>query len=182
MKGQKRFDTPTMDEDTIKTLFLKAFSLLMADMLTDTTAFDEKIAATQKEINDVIALNSAYIHSHSASGDNMEEFKRQTGECDERYQKAKARLNRLQAERQDRVARSQAVNAFVDALFEQPLILVDWRDCLWILKKKKKGQYTAAFRAKSNNPDLVSRSGLICGSPGRARTYNNSVNSRVLCH
>lgn len=23
---------------------------------------------------------------------------------------------------------------------------------------------------------------LICGSPGRARTYNNPVNSRVLCH
>ena len=33
-----------------------------------------------------------------------------------------------------------------------------------------------------NHVDIVTISTWLAGSPGRARTYNNSVNSRVLCH
>ena len=93
-------------------MFLKAYNLLMADretiaedcktvatMLADTTALDAKIQAAKKEMDDVVALNSAYIHSHNAIGENMEEFKQKTAEYDERFRKAEAKLNRLQAER-----------------------------------------------------------------------------------
>ena len=87
VKGEKRCGTPTLDEETIKALSLKAYNLLMAgrdsvaedcqmlvDMLSDTAVLDEKIAAAQKEMQEVVALNSAYIHSHNATGENMAEF------------------------------------------------------------------------------------------------------------
>ena len=171
MKGQKRCGTPTLDEETIKTLFLKAYNLLMAeregiaadcralaDMLGDTTALDEKITAAQKEIEDVIALNSAYIHSHNATGENLEEFKRQTAEYDERYRKAEARLNRLLTERKDHLARSRAVKGFADALLEQPLILTEWQDCLWNLLVQKavvQADGTVEFTFKGENKVTV---------------------------
>ena len=139
-----------MDEETIKALFLKAYNLLMADrdavaqdcrtladMLGDTTTHDEKISATQKEIEDVVALNSAFIHSHNATGENMEEFRRQTTEYDERYRKAEVKLKKLLNERQERLARSQAVKGFIDAMMEQPLILTEWQDSLWNLLVQK---------------------------------------------
>ena len=79
-RGEK-CKTPTLDEEIIKALFLKAYNLLMADreavaedcktvatMLADTAALDGKIQTAKKEMHDVIALNSAYIHSHNAIG------------------------------------------------------------------------------------------------------------------
>ena len=171
VKDQRRCGTPTLDEETIKALFLRAYNLLMsdrenvaadcralADMLGDTAALDEKITATQKEIEDVIALNSAYIHSHNAAGENLEEFKRQTAEYDERYRKAEARLNRLQAERKDHLARGQAVRSFADALMEQPLILTEWQDCLWNLLVQKavvQADGTVEFTFKGENKITV---------------------------
>ena len=88
----------------------------------------------------------------------MEEFKRQTADYDERYRKAEARLNRLQAERQDRLARSQAVKSFVDALLDQPLILTEWQDYLWNLLVQKmviQADGTVEFTFKGENKVTV---------------------------
>lgn len=67
-KGQ-RCSTPTLSEDTIKALFVKAYNLLLGNretiiedaetlvaMLEDTAALDTKIAAAQEEIDTVVEL------------------------------------------------------------------------------------------------------------------------------
>ena len=148
-KGQ-RCNAPTLNEETIKALFLKAYNLLMADreivaedcrvaanLLSDTGALDDKIQATKKEMEEVVALNSAFIHSHNASGDNMEEFKKKTAEYDERYKKAEVKLDRLQTERQERLARSEAILRFIDDMLEQPLILEQWEEQPWNMLVQK---------------------------------------------
>ena len=165
-KGEKG-GTPTLTEEVIKALFLKAYNLLMADresiaedcqvlsdMSGDTTAFDKKIAAAQKEIADVVARNSAFIHSQKASGYNLAEFEKTTSAYDERYLKAKARLEKLQAERQERLARKQAVERFIEDLLKQPLVLEQWDDQLWNLLVQKmvvSGDGTVVFEFKGEN-------------------------------
>ena len=168
-KSRKRCCTPTLDEKTIKELFLKAYNQLMADretvvadcqtladLLADTSALDAKISAAKAEMEEVAALNSAYIHSGDRQ--NAEEFKRQTDEYDERYRKAETRLSKLQTEREDRLARSQAVRGFADALLEQPLILTEWQDCLWNLLVQKavvQADGTVEFTFKGENKITV---------------------------
>ena len=138
--------TPTLSEDAIKELFLKAYSLLMADrdsiaadckiladMLGDTAALDEKIASTQKEIDEVIALNNTHIHSYAMSGMEKEAFEKKTREYDERFKKAESRLNKLNADRQSHISRSSAIKDFIKSMMEQPLVLNEWQDQLWNL-------------------------------------------------
>ncbi len=169
-KGEK-CGTPTLSEETIKCLFLKAYTVLMADrdavaedcrlladMLGDTTALDKKIATAQKEMADVVAKNSAFLHSHKASEDNLAEFEKTTSAYVERYRKAEARLEKLQAERQERLARKQAVERFIDDLLKQPLVLEQWDYQLWNLLVQKmvvKDDGTAEFIFKGEKTITV---------------------------
>ncbi len=165
-RGEK-CKTPTLDEETIKALFLKAYNLLMANreavaedcktvatMLADTATLDRKIQAAKKEMDDVIALSSAYIHSHNADGEHMEEFEQQTAAYDEQYQKIGAKLNRLQSEKQERLFRSKAIMRFIDDMLERPLILEKWEDQPWNLLVNQavvseNGSVTFTFRGEN---------------------------------
>ena len=105
-------------------------------------------------MDDVVALNSAYIHSHNAIGENMEEFRQKTTEYYERFRKAEAKLNRLQAERQERFSRSKAIMRFIDDMLERPLILEKWEDQPWNLLVNQAvvsedGSVTFAFRGEN---------------------------------
>lgn len=110
---------------------------VLAEMLGDTTALDEKISATQKEIDEVVALNNTFIRSRAVTGANKEEFSKKAAEYDERFKKAGARLGKLQAERQERLNRSRAITSFIDTLLQQPLVLEQWDDQLWNLLVQK---------------------------------------------
>ena len=169
-KGQK-CGTPTLTEDQIKALFLKAYSILMedretivsdcrvmADILGDTTLLDEKITATQNEINEVVTLNNAFIRSHAATGGDRDEFSKKAAEYDERFKKADARLSKLQAERKEHLARSRSITAFAEGLLKQPLVLEQWDDQLWnllVLKAVVSTDGTVAFTFKGENTITV---------------------------
>ena len=145
-KGEK-CKTPTLTEETIKDLFLKAYNLLMADresiaedcrvmadMLGNTASLDEKIEATQKEIDEVVALNNAHIRGYAATGERNDE---KAAEYDERFKKAETRLMKLKAEREERIARSKAIHAFIENMLKQPLVLDTWQDQLWNMLVQK---------------------------------------------
>ena len=86
-KGQ-RCSTPTLSEDAIKALFVKAYNLLLlgnresviddcetlVTMLEDTATLDTKIAAAQEEIDTVVEMNKALIREHAVTGVPQEEF------------------------------------------------------------------------------------------------------------
>ena len=127
-KGQ-RCSTPTLSEDAIKALFVKAYNLLLGNketviedcetltaMLEDTAALDTKIAATQEEIDTVVELNKALIREHAVTGVPQEEFDQKAAAYDERFRKADAKLNRLKSEKQDRLMRVCSVKNYVENL------------------------------------------------------------------
>ena len=169
-KGQ-RCKTPTLDEETIKALFLKAYNLLMADrvsiaedcrvmadMLGDTKALDEKIDMTQKEIDEVVALNSSHIRTYAATGADKEKYEQKAAEYDSRFKKAEARLGKLKAERDERLARSRMIEGFIDEMLNAPLILTEWQDQLWNMLVQKaviSADGTVAFTFKGEKTITV---------------------------
>lgn len=141
-KGEK-CGTPTLTEETVKALFLKAYNLLMADreiiaedcrvmvgLLGDTKALDEKIDTTQKEIDEVIALNNAHVRTYAATGAD-DAFEQKAAEYDSRFKKAEARLTKLKAERDEHSTRSRMIECFIDEMLNAPLALTEWQDQLW---------------------------------------------------
>lgn len=136
--------TPTLTEEAIKALFLKAYNLLMADresiaedcrvmagLLSDTTALDEKIDTTQKEIDKVVALNNSHIRTFAATGAGRELFEQQAAEYDSRFKKAEARLEKLKAARDEHLSRSRVIEGFIEDMLNAPLVLTEWQDQLW---------------------------------------------------
>ena len=143
-KGQ-RCSTPTLSEDAIKALFVKAYNLLLGNretiiedaetlvaMLEDTVALDMKIAAAQEEI-DTVELNKALIREHAAIGMEQAAFDRKAKDLDERFRKADAKLNRLKAEKQDRLMRVCSVKKYVENLRGQAGPIEVWNEQAWCL-------------------------------------------------
>ena len=78
---------------------------------------DTKIAAAQEEIDTVVEMNKALIREHAAIGMEQAAFDRKAKELDERFRKADAKLNRLKAEKQDRLMRVCSVKKYVENLW-----------------------------------------------------------------
>ena len=144
-KGQ-RCSTPTLSEDAIKALFVKAYNLLLGNretviedcetlvaMLEDTTALDTKIAAAQEEIDTVMEMNKALIREHAVTGMEQAAFDRRAKVLDERFRKADAKLNRLKAEKQDRLMRACSVKKYVENLRGQAGPIEVWNEQAWCL-------------------------------------------------
>ena len=144
-KGQ-RCTTPTLSEDAIKALFVQAYNLLLRNretviedcetlvaMLEDTATLDAKIAATQEEIDTVVELNRALIREHAVTGISQEEFDQKAAGYDERLRKADAKVNRLKAEKQDRMMRVCSVKKYVENLRSQAGPIEVWNEQAWCL-------------------------------------------------
>jgi hypothetical protein len=142
----QRCSTPTLSEDAIKVLFVKAYNLLLGNMetviedcetlvamLEDTAALDTKIAATQEEIDTVVEMNKVLIREHAVTGVPQEEFDQKAAAYDERFRKADAKLNRLKAEKQDRLMRACGVKKYVENLRGQAGPIDVWNEQAWCL-------------------------------------------------
>ena len=138
--------SPTLSEDAIKALFVKAYNLLLGNresviqdcetlvaMLEDTTALDAKITATQEEIDTVVAMNKALIREHAVTGMEQAAFDRKANELDERFLKADAKVNRLKAEKQARLMRVCGEKKYVENLRGQAGPIDVWNEQAWCL-------------------------------------------------
>ena len=102
-------------------------------MLEDTATLDAKIAATQEEIDTVVELNRALIREHAVTGISQEEFDQKAAGYDERLRKADAKLNRLKAEKRDRMMRVCSVKKYVENLRSQAGPIEVWNEQAWCL-------------------------------------------------
>ena len=127
-------------------MFVKAYNLLLGNretviedcetlvaMLEDTTALDAKIAAAQEEIDTVVEMNKALIREHAVTGIEQAAFDQKAAAYDERFRKADAKLNRLKAEKQDRLMRVCSVKKYVENLRGQAGSIDVWNEQAWCL-------------------------------------------------
>lgn len=144
-KGQK-CTTPTLTEEEIKIIFIKAFNRLLAQKtnairdcgtlaaaLEDTTGLDEKIAEAQHEIDTVVEQNRRLIREQAVVGMPAEEFDERSAELDRRYNAADEKMSNLKEKRADHITRGKAIRRFIKALNDQPVRLEDWDEQTWNL-------------------------------------------------
>ena len=131
---------------------------VVVDLLGDTKALDARIDAAQKEIDEVVALNSALVRTCAATGADREVFEQKTAEYDSRFKKAETRLAKLKAERDEHLARSRMIEGFIAEMLNAPLVLAEWQDQLWNMFVQKaviSSDGTVAFTFKGENTITV---------------------------
>jgi site-specific DNA recombinase len=106
---------------------------LMLEMLTDHTKLDAQIEKVNEEIALVSGLVSACVRENAEKVQSQDEYNKQYNGLVNRHQKAIERLEKLNAERADKVNRERELRGFIDALLTSPLVLDAWDEQLWRL-------------------------------------------------
>lgn len=144
-KGEKKCATPHLDAETIQQKFLIAYNRLMENRngivedcelmrqtLSDCTALDEEIERLTEEITIVAELVKACVKENASSALSQEEYDKKYNSLVKRYEKATKRVEELCAERSRKQDRDRELRLFIESIKEQPLVLENWNERLWI--------------------------------------------------
>lgn len=137
--------TPHLDEAEVKTRFIIAFNnlwqartkliddcRLIQNTLTDCTALDAQITELLEEIEVVAELTKRCIAENSSNAQSQEEYNKKYNGYVERYEKAKAKVERFQAQREERIAKADCIGAFMFRLSELDEPPTEFDDQLWM--------------------------------------------------
>ena len=143
-KGERKCETPHLDEETIKVRFVAALNAiidskdsiledcrLMQTTLTDCTGIDSEIESLLEEIEVVTELTKHCIAENSQMAQNQEEYAARYNGFVERYEKATARLEQLRTTKAEREAQAEAIGAFMFEVRELNTI-TEFDEKLWL--------------------------------------------------
>ena len=143
-KGEHKCETPHLDEETIKARFLVAFNAildskdsilddcrLIQTTLTDCTGIDAEIESLLEEIDVVTELTKRCIAENSQTAQNQAEYTVRYNSFVERYEKAKAQVEKLRIMKADREAHAEAIGAFMFEMQELDA-LSEFDEKLWL--------------------------------------------------
>ena len=162
--GEEKCQTPHLTEEEIKARFLDAFNALVSDKerlldecrtmqaaLTDTGSLDSEIAALLSEMEVVAELTKRCIEENSTTAQDQTAYLERYNGLAERYETAKAKLEKLQAEKAQREAKAEDIGGFMFELAEYGESLTEFDDRLWLtvidtVTVHRDGQLTFKFQ------------------------------------
>ena len=140
---EDELNNPT--EEEIKARFLDAFNTLVSDKerlldecrtmqaaLTDTGSLDSEIAALLSEMEVVAELTKRCIEENSTTAQDQAAYLERYNGLAERYETAKAKLEKLQATKAQREAKSEDIGGFMFELAEYGDSITEFDDRLWL--------------------------------------------------
>jgi len=143
-KGEVNCRTPHLTEEQVKSLFVRAWNLIVADKsryiaeyvamiksTKDIQPFDKQIAALTAECAEASALVQECIAQNAANPQDQAEYQQRYDELVARYDAAKAKLVQLAKEKQDKAAQKEKLQRFVDTLQAADTPLDDFQEQLW---------------------------------------------------
>ncbi len=144
--GKHKCTTPHLTEDEVKVSFLKAYNQLMGNreqviadcrlmlgVVADCSKLDAEIGKANEEITAVSKMVGNCIRENATKALSQDEYERRYSHLVKRYQKAVGRVEKLNAEKADRVNRGLELRGFIDSLRNSPLVLDTWDEQLWTL-------------------------------------------------
>ena len=144
-KGEKKCATPHLDTDTIQQKFLIAYNRLMESRdsvvsdcelmrtaISDCTALDTEIDRLTEEITVVAELVKACVKENAASAQSQADYTKKFNALVKRYETANKRVDELSAERMRKQDRDRELRLFIQSIKEQPLVLEEWNERLWV--------------------------------------------------
>ena len=144
-KGECKCGTPHLTEEVIKAKFLEAYSQLLPERdrliedcrimqaaLTDVTDIDRETKEQIQELEVVSELIKRCVDENSSTALDQDEYLVRYNGLGDRYEKAESRVRELEKQRTERMAKADAIGAFMFRLREldQPLEHFDER--LWL--------------------------------------------------
>jgi transcription elongation factor Elf1 len=143
--GEKKCDTPHLDTETIQQKFLLAYNQLMQNRdrviadctqmrwkVSDCATLDVEIEKLTEEIDIVAEMVKGCVKGNASSEQSQEEYTKKYDSLVKRYEKTASRLNTLSAERARKQDRDRELRLFIEALKQQPLVLEEWNERLWV--------------------------------------------------
>jgi len=143
-KNDEKCSTPHIYEDTLKQAFVEAFNGLVENKteiiknyetiiqtLTDTTEFDGEIAKLQSESDLVFELLRKCVEENSCNAIDQEEYNKRYSALVERYETAKANLEKINDKKLERTAKSESITAFMQVLALQEGVITEFDEGLW---------------------------------------------------
>lgn len=163
-KGEHKCGTPVLTEEGIKAAFITAFNLLIAkkqqvleqcrymqDFLSDTTEIDAELDAALEEMTVVKELLIKWVEGNTRVQQNQEEFWNQYNLLEQRYEKAKARVEELQITRKEREQKLETIGAFMFEIHERDDAIDAFDERLWCvtverMQVQNDGKFTIVFK------------------------------------
>lgn len=162
--NEERCHTPIVDTETVQRLFIKAYNLMMQDRvqiikdieawrqrLMDFGTLDADIERQLEETQVVAELVKAAVKENASTAQSQEAYLKKYEALTERYEKAAAELERLQALRTSRSQQDKKMALYIRTLKKQPEVMHDWDDTIWTVMIEKAivhkgGQITFVFQ------------------------------------
>lgn len=144
-KGDCKCGTPHLTEDVIRAKFLEAYAQLlperdsliedcrvMQDALTDVSDIEREMKEQLQELDVIAELTKRCVDENSSIALDQDDYRARYNGLVERYEKAEGRVKELEKKRTERMAKADAIGAFMFRLreLEQPLEHFDER--LWL--------------------------------------------------
>jgi len=148
--GNTPCSTPSITEDEIKSQFLVAFNQLMANRdeliedcrlakkaICDTTQIDAELAEQHREIEITTELSRKAITENARTAQDQTEFNTRNDGYLERQHQATTRIEELEAQRRERLAKGKMLDRFIKDIKTGPLILPEFDETLWLTTVEK---------------------------------------------
>lgn len=140
----KKCQTPHLDEETIKELFIKAANKLLEEkdeiianfesiknVLYDIGPLEAQQAELQNEMEIVTEMIQKCINENAKVALNQEEYQKIYDGLVQRFNSTKANLETVSAELNDKITRRKTMKRFLLDLKKQDMLLTDFDPLLW---------------------------------------------------
>ena len=144
-KYEKNCDTPHLDEEEIKQMFLKAFNTIIKDKKSIIKDFEETSVSLfktdeleterselQHNIEEATDLVEKCIERNAHVAQNQDEYKMRYDELVERYDTIKKRLDQVNDEILKKKAKKKMVGDFLSNLKKQEDIITEFDESAWL--------------------------------------------------
>ena len=105
---------------------------LMRQTISDCTVLDAEIDRLTEEITVVAELVKACVKENASSAQSQADYTKKYNALVKRYEKATKRAEALSAERTRKQDRDRELRLFIESIKEQPLVLEEWNERLWV--------------------------------------------------
>ena len=99
---------------------------LMQQCLSDLTELNEQIENQQEKVLIITELVKNLIHENASTKLDQDEYVQKYDSLNQRYEKATAILDSLQAEKQRKVEQDNSISLYIKKMLKNPEVLHEW--------------------------------------------------------
>ena len=105
---------------------------LIRQTLCDMVELDAGMQQAQDEMTVVVGRMQAHVKKNASVAQSQTDYAAETERIEKRYNDALERYTALEVEKSKRIRKNKELKAFTKTLKQQPLVVDEWNERLWI--------------------------------------------------